>query len=85
MRQNICNAANDERFQVQCGTVDDIIDQRTEGRAFRCAVELADATQKYANLARLARFRIIRVGKGKRIYVRSPWFYQEPSALLDTQ
>lgn len=85
MQKNKCNAGDGEGFQVECGSVKELVEQQTEGRAFRCAVELAQATQKHGHLSDLARFRVVKIYRGRRLKVCSPWFYQATESLFDTQ
>ena len=76
-KRNECNAGQGEGFQVECGAVRGIGRSRTEGAAFRRLLKIAG---KRAPWGELARFRVIRL-KGHRPL--SPWFYIEPSALLE--
>jgi hypothetical protein len=84
MKNNSCNAAINERFQIECGALHAIVDARTEGSAFRKAMFQAKNITAQ-NLSVLARFRIVIVGHGNKIFKRSPWMYQDPHELLKTK
>jgi len=82
MNKNKFNASKSERFQIDCGTVHGIVNARTEGSAFRKL--LNDKNKGVDDFGQLARFRVIIVGHGKRIFKRSRWFYQDPWELMRT-
>jgi len=83
MQQNVCNAAKDEMIEVGCGGVRAVVNARTEGEAFRKAMRAMKKTKE--DWGEIARFRVVRIGHGKRKYIQSPWFYQEPFALMQTK
>ena len=80
MKAATCHTADGEVFLIDCGTIHGFVKRRTEGAAFRALLHATKKTKQYFGL--LARFRIVIIGHGKRIFRRSPWMYQDPLALL---
>lgn len=80
-QKNTCNLSKAEAFEISCGARKAFVKVATEGAAFRKLMHRAPAE----DYGMLARFRVVQLRKGSRFQILTPWFYQDPVALLDTK
>lgn len=72
--------SNVKTYQIDCGIVHGYIRARSAGAGFRRLMRQNSWTRQ--SWGELARFRLVTIGHGQRIFSESPWFYQDPAVLM---